>query len=133
MATTYKAGGSGKQAWAACLFSFPRLSLLRTDFQSLARIASLVAYISGQRGGHHFPHNPIVSKPTTLAGSIRFLANQVTHQHALRTRYDQTSGSPWAEHNAHVRALLLDAATRRIKGDPPQRNIFEPGLVAPAL
>lgn len=47
--------------------------------------------------------------------------------------YDQVTKSPWRDHNATVRALLLDAAVLRIAGNPPQRNIFEPGLVSPAV
>jgi hypothetical protein len=41
--------------------------------------------------------------------------------------------SPWARHNVGVRAILVDVAIRRIQGSPPQRNILEPGLVAPAV
>lgn len=47
--------------------------------------------------------------------------------------YDEASGSPWACHNVGVRAALVDVAFKRLHGTPPQRNIFEPGLVAPAV
>jgi hypothetical protein len=48
--------------------------------------------------------------------------------------YDNTTGSPWEEHNRRVRRALLYAAARRLNGDKPQSlNMFEPGSVAPAL
>jgi hypothetical protein len=47
--------------------------------------------------------------------------------------YDQLSESPWSEHNAGVRAIFLDAAARVLKDDPPQLNILQPPLVAPAV
>ena len=47
--------------------------------------------------------------------------------------YDRKSASPWAVHNGNVRFALLTAAHRRLTGNPPQRNIFEPGYVVPAI
>jgi hypothetical protein len=50
------------------------------------------------------------------------------------SEHDEQSGSPWREHNLEVRKRLLDAAWRRLSGDKPQSlNIFEPGVIAPAL
>jgi len=47
--------------------------------------------------------------------------------------YDQTAESPWSEHNAGVRAILVNAAAGVLKQDPPQLNILQPPLIAPAL
>jgi len=46
---------------------------------------------------------------------------------------DRASRSPWSEHNAGIRAVLFNAAERVVKQDPPQLNILQPPLVAPAL
>lgn len=46
---------------------------------------------------------------------------------------DQVSGSPWSGHNAAVRQALLSAAERVVKQDPPQLNILNPPLIAPAV
>jgi hypothetical protein len=48
--------------------------------------------------------------------------------------HDERTDSPWRQHNRQVRALLLDAAERRLQGATPQSlNTFEPGMVAPTL
>ena len=46
---------------------------------------------------------------------------------------DKESRSPWCEHNTAVRDILYDAAERVVKLDPPQLNILQPPLVAPAI
>lgn len=47
--------------------------------------------------------------------------------------HDSATGSPWADHNRHVREALMEAAYLRLQGTPPARNIFQPGHIAPAL
>lgn len=46
---------------------------------------------------------------------------------------DQASGSPWSEHNATVRQVLISAAEGVVKQDPPQLNVLNPPLIAPAI
>jgi hypothetical protein len=51
---------------------------------------------------------------------------------AAMDEYDAMSNNPWAQGNADVRALTLDAAIRN-RGDRHVLNVFNPGFVTPAV
>jgi len=51
----------------------------------------------------------------------------------MMNKTDAVTRSPWWGHNLTVRTALFDAAEGVVKQDPPQLNILQPPLIAPAM
>lgn len=58
---------------------------------------------------------------------------QLRYLIATMNDVDRAAQHSWSEHNAGVRAILINAAERVLKDDPPQLNILAPPLIAPSL